>query len=151
MTAPSAPPAPEGDAGESADAWFEGSGIVSSYHDLGVALQVVEHHQFVEAGAQVGLLLGRGLAGAVLLMAVFGLILAVGLLIAPGATAFLLTRRMGEMMAAAWVICLSAMAGGVALSFRLDSAPAPTIVLILTAMFLAALGGRQVRVRRATR
>ena len=87
----------------------------------------------------------------VAMLSAIGLILAVGLLIAPGATAFLLTRRMGEMMAAAWVICLAAMAGGVALSFRLDSAPAPTIVLILTAMFLAALGWRQVRVRRLSR
>ena len=85
----------------------------------------------------------------VAMLSSIGLILAVGLLIAPGATAFLLTRRMGEMMAAAWVICLSAMAAGVYLSFRLDSAPAPTIVLILTAMFLAALVRRQLLNRRA--
>ena len=53
------------------------------------------------------------------------------------------------MLAVAWVICLSAMIAGVWLSFRLDSAPAPTIVLILTAMFAVALVRRQVLTRRA--
>ncbi|WP_273499861.1 metal ABC transporter permease [Paracoccus sphaerophysae] len=85
----------------------------------------------------------------VAMLSSIGLILAVGLLIAPGATAFLLVRRFQDMLAAAWVICLSAMVAGVYLSFRLDSAPAPTIVLILTAMFLAALVRRQVLNRRA--
>lgn len=71
-------------------------------------------------------------------MSATGLILAVGLLIAPGAIAFLLTRRFGRMLAVAVAVCLIAMLGGVYASFYLDSAPAPTVVLILTAMFLLA-------------
>ncbi|MCJ8140408.1 metal ABC transporter permease [Falsirhodobacter halotolerans] len=67
-----------------------------------------------------------------------GMILAIALLITPGATAFLLTRRFGAMMAVSVAICLTAMLGGTYLSVFLDSAPAPTVVLILTAIFLAA-------------
>ncbi|SNT76685.1 metal ABC transporter permease [Paracoccus seriniphilus] len=67
-----------------------------------------------------------------------GLILAVGLLIAPGAIAFLLVRSFGAMLVVAVLVCLGAMLGGVYLSFFLDSAPAPTIILILTAIFILA-------------
>ncbi|ARO15607.1 Iron ABC transporter permease component [Ketogulonicigenium robustum] len=67
-----------------------------------------------------------------------GLILAVALLIAPGAIAFLVTRSFGRMMAVAVAVCLFAMLGGVYLSFFLDSAPAPTVVLVLITLFLAA-------------
>ena len=67
-----------------------------------------------------------------------GLILAIGLLIAPGAIAFLLTRSFGAMLVTATVVCLLAMLAGIWLSFHLDSAPAPTIILILTGVFLLA-------------
>ncbi|KAJ55969.1 membrane protein [Actibacterium mucosum KCTC 23349] len=67
-----------------------------------------------------------------------GLILAIGLLIAPGAIAFLLTRRFGAMMAVAVAVTLVAGIGGVYLSFWIDSAPAPTIILILTLLFILA-------------
>ncbi|RMC35684.1 metal ABC transporter permease [Paracoccus alkanivorans] len=67
-----------------------------------------------------------------------GLILAVGLLIAPGAIAFLLVRSFGRMLAVAVLVCLFAMLSGVYLSFFLDSAPAATIILILTVLFIAA-------------
>ncbi|SIT10159.1 metal ABC transporter permease [Paracoccus saliphilus] len=79
-----------------------------------------------------------------------GLILAVGLLIAPGAIAFLLVRSFGRMLAVAVLVCLVAMLSGVYLSFFLDSAPAPTIILILTALFIVAFIRRtsQVRARR---
>ncbi|RWR29275.1 metal ABC transporter permease [Sinirhodobacter populi] len=66
-----------------------------------------------------------------------GLILAVGLLIAPGAIAFLITRSFGRMLVVASAVCLIAMLSGVYASFFLDSAPAPTIILILTAIFVA--------------
>ncbi|RNF34773.1 metal ABC transporter permease [Paracoccus methylarcula] len=80
-----------------------------------------------------------------------GLILAVGLLIAPGAIAFLLVRSFGLMLAVAVLVCLIAMLSGVYLSFFLDSAPAPTIILILTAFFVAAFIRRiwQVRTKSA--
>lgn len=67
-----------------------------------------------------------------------GLILAVGLLIAPGAIAFLLVRSFGRMLAVSVVVCLLSMLAGVYASFWLDSAPAPTIILVLTAVFLVA-------------
>ncbi|WP_417685039.1 metal ABC transporter permease [Roseibium sp.] len=74
-----------------------------------------------------------------------GLILAIGLLIAPGAIAFLITRRFLPMMATAVLITWFAMFGGVYLSFWIDSAPAPTIILLLTGAFVAAFVWRQIR------
>lgn len=68
-----------------------------------------------------------------------GLILAVGLLIAPGAIAFLTVRSFGWMLVVACAACLVAMLGGVYASFFLDSAPAPTIILVLTGIFLVVL------------
>lgn len=67
-----------------------------------------------------------------------GLILAIGLLIAPGAIAFLLVRSFGAMLITATLICLFAMISGIWISFHLDSAPAPTVILVLTAIFLLA-------------
>lgn len=79
-----------------------------------------------------------------------GLILAVGLLIAPGAIAFLLVRSFGKMLAVSVMVCMLSMLGGTYLSFFLDSAPAPTIILILTAIFLFAFTRRMFKVRRAS-
>ena len=79
-----------------------------------------------------------------------GLILAVGLLIAPGAIAFLLVRSFGHMLVVAVAVCMGSMLAGVYLSFYFDSAPAPTIILILTAIFLVAFIRRQALTRRAT-
>lgn len=79
-----------------------------------------------------------------------GLILAVGLLIAPGAIGFLLARSFGRMMAAATAVCLFSMLTGAYLSFFLDSAPAPTIVLTLTAIFVLAFLRRLRQARRAS-
>jgi manganese/iron transport system permease protein len=76
-----------------------------------------------------------------------GIILSVAYLIAPGAVAFLLTRRFAAMMRVAVLVALVAGLSGTYLSFWIDAAPAPTIVLIMTAMFLVALVFRQVRQR----
>jgi manganese/iron transport system permease protein len=78
-----------------------------------------------------------------------GLILAIGLLIAPGAIAFLVTRSFGAMLVTATLVCAAAMVAGVWASFHLDSAPAPTIVLILTGAFLLAFLRRSLRTRAA--
>ncbi|MEI2299253.1 metal ABC transporter permease [Ensifer sp. MJa1] len=67
-----------------------------------------------------------------------GLILAIAMLIAPGAIAFLITRTMGAMLIVAVLTAMTASFAGVYLSFFIDSAPAPTIVLLMTAMFLIA-------------
>jgi len=78
-----------------------------------------------------------------------GLILAVALLVTPGAIAFLLARSFGRMLITSVVVCTTAMLTGVYASFFIDSAPAPTIVLILTGIFIAAFL-RRMQVTRAT-
>lgn len=83
-------------------------------------------------------------------MSATGLILAVGLLIAPGAIAFLLTRSFGWMLVVSVIVCVLSMLGGVYASFFLDSAPAPTVVLILTAVFIAAFVRKTRAQRRST-
>ena len=67
-----------------------------------------------------------------------GIILAIAMLIAPGAIAFLLTGKFSIMMLLAVGIAIGASFFGIYLSYFIDSAPAPTIVLLMTAMFLAA-------------
>ncbi|WP_375173926.1 metal ABC transporter permease [Pseudooceanicola sp.] len=74
-----------------------------------------------------------------------GIILSVAYLIAPGAIAFLLTRRFLAMLWASILVALLAGLAGTYLSFWLDSAPAPTIVLLMTGMFLVALAWRNIR------
>jgi manganese/iron transport system permease protein len=67
-----------------------------------------------------------------------GLILAVALLIAPGAAAFLLVREFRIMLWVSVAICMGSMLTGAYASYFIDSAPAPTIVLVLTVVFLLA-------------
>ena len=76
-----------------------------------------------------------------------GIILAIAILIAPGAIAFLLTRRFGAMMTMAVAIAVATSFLGVYLSFFIDSAPAPTIVLLMTIAFVAAFGFTTIRAR----
>jgi manganese/iron transport system permease protein len=74
-----------------------------------------------------------------------GIILSVAFLIAPGAIAFLVTRRFAAMLAASVIIAFAAGISGIYASFWLDSAPAPTVVLILTGLFILALLWRNFR------
>ncbi|MAS11641.1 metal ABC transporter permease [Salinisphaera sp.] len=67
-----------------------------------------------------------------------GLILAVALLVTPGAIAFLTVRSFGQMLFVSVGVCTFAMLAGTYASFYLDSATAPTIVLILTGVFVLA-------------
>lgn len=67
-----------------------------------------------------------------------GIILAISLLIAPGAIASLLTRTFLSMMLTALGIAIAVSFFGVYLSFFIDSAPAPTIVLLSAIVFIAA-------------
>lgn len=117
-------------------------------------------HSFDPAQAQAsGLpvnLLHYGLLSALSLAVVAtlsatGLILAIGLLIAPGAIAFLLVRTFRAMLWVATAVCMFSMLAGTYASFFLDSAPAPTIILILTAFFVIAFIRRQSQTRRASR
>jgi manganese/iron transport system permease protein len=79
-----------------------------------------------------------------------GLILAIALLIAPGAIAFLLVRRFSTMLWVSVLLCMGSMLVGTYASFFLDSAPAPTIVLVQTGLFILALLRRQILDRRAS-
>ncbi len=115
-------------------------------------------HAFDPAQAQVsGLrtrLLHYGLLAVLALTIVatlssVGLVLAIGLLIAPGAIAFLVTRSFGAMLVTATAVCLLAMLAGIYLSFFLDSAPGPTIILILTTIFLVTFLRRVLQARNA--
>ena len=67
-----------------------------------------------------------------------GIILSVAMLVAPGAIAFLVTRRFSEMLIAAVCVALFSTTLGIWLSFLIDSAPAPTIVLIMSGIFILA-------------
>jgi manganese/iron transport system permease protein len=80
-----------------------------------------------------------------------GIILAIAMLIAPGAIAFLLTRRFEHMLAVAVAVATGCSLLGVYLSFFLDSAPAPTIVLLMSIGFVVAFGESRRRIRRAER
>ena len=77
-----------------------------------------------------------------------GIILAIAFLVGPGATAFLLTKRFGAMMFASMAVALASSFIGIYASFFIDSAPAPTIVLVMTAVFLAALATNGLRASR---
>lgn len=78
-----------------------------------------------------------------------GIILSIALLIAPGAIAFLLTRRFAAMLVLAVAVGVGAALAGVYASFFIDSAPAPTIVLLMTLVFVAAYLVAARRARRA--
>jgi manganese/iron transport system permease protein len=65
-----------------------------------------------------------------------GLILAIGLFIIPGAIAFLLSNRLSSMLLISVFVNIFSMLGGLYLSFFIDSAPAPTIILLLTVLFI---------------
>ena len=66
-----------------------------------------------------------------------GLILAIALLISPGAIAFMLTRTFPVMLLTSVAVAVSSAFAGVYAAFFLDSAPAPTIVLVMALWFIA--------------
>ena len=77
-----------------------------------------------------------------------GIILAVAMLVAPGAIAALLTRRFPSMLAVAVSVALGCSFLGIWLSFLIDSAPAPTIVLLMASLFVLAFLSRMIRDRK---
>jgi len=115
-------------------------------------------HAFDPAQAHaVGLRVGwlhYGLLGMISLTVVgalkaVGIVMAVAMLIAPGATAFLLTRRFGTMLLLAVAVAVASACLGVYAAFFLDSAPAPTIVLVQALGFVLAFALAHMRARRA--
>ena len=65
-----------------------------------------------------------------------GIILGIAMLIIPGAISFLISKDFIRMLKYSVVISVSCSIFGVYLSFFIDSAPAPTIVLIMTIVFI---------------
>ncbi|MET3816138.1 metal ABC transporter permease [Pantoea sp. UYEF8] len=68
-----------------------------------------------------------------------GIILSISLLIAPGAIAVLLTTRFSHALLIAVLVSVLVSLSGVYLSFFLDSAPAPTIVVLFALVFIVAM------------
>lgn len=98
------------------------------------------------AGLRVGLLhnglLAMISAAVVSALGAVGIILVIALLVTPGAIAFLLVRRFGPMLLLSMGVACGSAVAGLYLSIYLDSAPAATIVVVLTALFLMALAWR---------
>lgn len=67
-----------------------------------------------------------------------GLILVIAMLVTPGATAYLLTDRFPYMLAISVTVAVGASLLGTLVSFHIDAATGPVIVLIQAAAFLAA-------------
>jgi len=65
-----------------------------------------------------------------------GIILSISLLIAPGAIAVLVTTRFHVALLVAVMVSMLVCVSGVYLSFYLDSAPAPTIVVLFALVFI---------------
>jgi manganese/iron transport system permease protein len=107
-------------------------------HTLGLSSRVLHY----------GLLIGLALTIVATLQAA-GIVLAVGLLIAPGSIAFLVTRRFSHMLVIAVAVTLVSAWAGITTSFWIDSASAPTMILFLTAFFIAAFIWRVTRNRKA--
>ncbi len=67
-----------------------------------------------------------------------GLILSIALVIAPGAIAHLLTDRFDRMLMVSIGVGVASSVVGVLLSFHIDAAPAPTIVVVMMSLFILA-------------
>ena len=108
-------------------------------------LHVFDPQQFRATGQPVGLyhygLLALLSLTIVAALQAVGLILAIALLISPGAIAFMLTRTFPVMLLTSVAVAASSAFAGVYAAFFIDSAPARTIVLVMAlwcvAVFLA--------------
>lgn len=119
---------------------FVGLVVIAKQRDL--MLHAFDPVQAQAVGLRVGWL-HYGLLALISLtivatLSAVGIILAIGLLIAPGAIAFLLTQKLSKMLPIAVGVTMASGVLGVYASFFLDSAPAPTIILIMTVIFIAA-------------
>jgi manganese/iron transport system permease protein len=80
-----------------------------------------------------------------------GIILVVAMLVTPAATAQLLTRSFGRLVAIAALIGVAAPIAGLYISFWANTASGATIVLVETGVFLLAIAGGRNRVLRRPR
>jgi len=77
-----------------------------------------------------------------------GVILVVAMLVAPGATAYLLTRRFDRMLLVATAVAILSSVLGTLVSFHINGSTGPCIVLIQAAIFAIALVWDQLARRR---
>ena len=91
-------------------------------------------------GLHYGLLALLALAIVASLQAV-GVILVIAMLIAPGITAFTLCRRFDHMLMVAVAVSVFASVTGILLSFHLDAASGPCIVVVQALVFVLAQAG----------
>jgi manganese/iron transport system permease protein len=71
-----------------------------------------------------------------------GIILVIAMLIAPGAIAFMVTRRFDRMLMIAVAVSLVACFAGTIISFYWDVAPAPLIVMLQACVFILVMIGK---------
>ena len=121
-------------------------GFLISAFLLAKRLDLLAHAFDGQHARAIGLpvnLLHYGLLAAISLTVVgsltsVGLILSIAYLVAPGAIAFLLTRTFMAMLGTSIMVALICSMAGIYVSFFIDSAPAPTIVLSMTLVFCLA-------------
>lgn len=77
-----------------------------------------------------------------------GVILVVAMLVAPGATAYLVARRFERMLAVAAAVAIASSVLGTLVSFHVNGATGPCIVLIQAGLFALALLWDQLKRRR---
>ncbi len=141
------------------DLWA--SGLIAGFVSLAIIAKRQDFllHAFDPIQAQaVGLRIGwlhYGLLALISLTVVatltaVGIILSIGLLIAPGAIAFLLTKRFERMLPIAVAVTMFSGFAGIYISFYIDSSPAPTIILVLTVIFIAVFVRSGILIRRQT-
>ncbi len=68
-----------------------------------------------------------------------GIIMVIAMLIAPGATGFLLSRSFDRMLAIAITTSIISSIAGIIISYHIDSATSPLIVVIQSVIFISAL------------
>ena len=80
-------------------------------------------------------------------MQVVGVILVVAMLISPGITAFILSKRFDYMIAIALATSISTSFFGTIISYHIDGATGPCIILLQAAVFLIALVYSKIKLR----
>ena len=123
--------------------------VLVKWKDL--LLHAFDPHQAKACGLNTGLL-HYGLLCMIAMTIVasltaVGIILSIALLIAPGAIALLLMRRFSSVLIFAVLLSMAVCFLGTWLSFFLDSAPAPTIVVLFSLIFIVAFVWSSLRAR----
>lgn len=79
-----------------------------------------------------------------------GMMLVIAMLIAPGVIAFLLTKDFYTMLVSSVIIACSCSISGIYLSFFIDSAPAPTIIVLLSLVFIIVFTYNSIKIKKLT-